>query len=105
MHNWLLAYLSAIAVGGLSQFVKGVFPDQHWLGAVLLYLAFAIALLATLGLARGLGWFNRVAALLRRRRQARTGTMVSADLAPTKVAPRGANACSTTSAIRVPRPS
>ena len=48
----LWAYLIAIAVGGISLFVKAALPEQPWLAPALFYLAIVIALLATLGLTR-----------------------------------------------------
>jgi hypothetical protein len=50
MHNSLWGYLLAMAVGGMSQFIKDQFPSVTWLGPTLFWLAVAIALVATLGL-------------------------------------------------------
>ena len=52
MHNSLWGYLIAIAVGGMAQFVKDLFPDWPLLGPVLFWVAAGIAILATVGLLR-----------------------------------------------------
>ena len=66
LHNSLWGYLIAVAIGGMSQFVKDAFPNQPWLGPALLYLTLLIALLATLGVMHEQGWLKRAANLLRR---------------------------------------
>ena len=82
MRSSLWAFLIAIAVGGISQFVK----DPAWLGLALLYSAYAIALLAALGLARDIGLLSSAAALLRR--SPRVGAQPADDSFPAKAAPR-----------------
>ena len=83
MRSSLWGFLIATAVGGISQFVK----DPAWLGLALLYLAFAIALLAILGLARDIGLLTRAAALLRRWGSPRVGAQLIDDSFPAKGAP------------------
>ena len=70
----VLGLLIAIAVGGISLFVKAALPEQPWLAPALLYLAIVIALLATLSLAHDMGLLSRVAAKTRQSRQAHAGT-------------------------------
>jgi hypothetical protein len=60
MHLSLWSYLIAIAMGGMSQFVKVTLPDLPWLSSALFWFAVLIALLATLGFAHGKGWLSRV---------------------------------------------
>ena len=67
MRHTLLGYFVAIAVGGMAQFVKVVFPDLSWLSSALFFLGLLIALLATLSFARDKGWFGGAAVYLRRR--------------------------------------
>ena len=94
MRNSFWAYLIAIAVAGISLFVKAALPDQPWLAPALFYLAIVIALLATLGLAHDMGLLSRVAAKTRHSRQARAGTHPADGKAAVNVAGH----------VQVPRP-
>jgi hypothetical protein len=90
MHHTLLGYLVVIAIGGMSQFVKVIFPDLSWLSSALFFLALLIALLATLSFARDKGWLG--ATLLRRwghrSPQVRAERMPSDDRSSRQAAPR-----------------
>jgi hypothetical protein len=93
MHNSLWGYGIALAIGGMSLFVKEVFPDLTWLGAGLLCLALLLALLATLGFAHDQGWLSRIdVSFLRRSRPRATLVKVamktSDDASPRQAAPR-----------------
>ena len=89
MRHTLLGYFVAIAVGGMAQFVKVVFPDLSWLSSALLFLALLIAFLATLSFARHKGWLDGAAVLLRRRSpQARAERMPSDDRSSRQAPPR-----------------
>lgn len=68
MHHSLLGYVIAMAMGGVSLVLQHAFPDLHELRSGLLWLAFAIALLATLGFAHDKGWLSGAVYLLRRPR-------------------------------------
>ena len=94
MRNSLWACLIAIAVGGISLFVKAALPERPWLALALFYLAIVIALLATLGLAHDMGLLSRVAARMRHSRQARAGTHPADSKVAANVAAR----------VQVPRP-
>jgi hypothetical protein len=93
MHNSLWSYGIAIAIGGMSLFVKDVFPELTWLGSGLLFLAFLIAVLATLGFAHDKGWLSRVDVSFLRRSRPRAPLMKvemkpSDDGSPRHAAPR-----------------
>ena len=89
MHHTLLGYLVAIAIGGMSQFVKVVLPDLSWLSSALFLLALLIAFLATLSFARNKGWLGGAAVLLRRRSpQVRAERIPSDDRSSRLAAPR-----------------
>jgi hypothetical protein len=89
MHHTLFGYLIAIAIGGMSQFVKVVLPDLSWLSSALFLLALLIAFLATLSFARDKGWLGGAAVLLRRRSpQVRAERMPSDDRSSRRAAPR-----------------
>ena len=94
MRNSFWACLIAIAVGGISLFVRAALPEQHWLAPAFFYLAIVIALLATLGLAHDMGLLSRVAAKTRQSRQAHAGAH-PAD---------GKTAATAAAHVQVPRP-
>ena len=94
MRNSFWACLIAIAVGGISLFVKAVLPEQPWLAPALFYLAIVIALLATLGLAHDMGLLSRVTARMRHSHLAHAGTPPADGKAAAKVAAH----------VQVPRP-
>ena len=94
MRNSFWACLIAIAVGGISLFVKVALPEQPWLAPALFYLAIVIALLATLGLAHDMGLLSRVAARMRHSHLAQAGTHPADGKAAVNVA----------APVQVPRP-
>lgn len=80
MHNRPVIYVIAIAMGGLSLYLKNAFPDSSWLSWGLLFTALLLALIATFGLAYDKGRHGNVASLPP---GSRPPTPVKAEMRPT----------------------
>ncbi len=97
MHNRPWAYAVAIAMGGISLYLRNAYPTLGWLSWGLFFLALFIALLAFLGFAYDKGRHGNVVSLLP---GSRPQTALKAEMKPStdqsrsQVSPR----------VQVPRP-